>query len=99
MFSWGGGGRQCLVSAPPLLYLMLHSAHHKDSISIMTLGNWNGPGAQLSGAQLSAPKKWTVGPQGLICLEPADVLPFLLSLLALFGGVPNIGVKMAPKSQ
>ena len=50
-------------------------------------------------AQLSAPKKWTVGPQGLICLEPADVLPFLLSLLALFGGVPNIGVKMAPKSQ
>ena len=44
MFSWGGGGRQCLlISAPPLLYLMLHSAHHKDSISIRTLGNWNAP--------------------------------------------------------
>ena len=35
MCSWGGG-------APPLLHLLLHSAHHKDSISIMTLGNWNG---------------------------------------------------------
>ena len=31
-----------IVCAPPLLPLLLHSAHHKDSIYIMTLGNWNG---------------------------------------------------------
>ena len=30
----GGGGRHCLVliSAPPLLPPLLHSAHHKDSM-------------------------------------------------------------------
>ena len=33
------GGIFC---APPLLPLLLHSAHHKDSMYIMTLGNWNG---------------------------------------------------------
>ena len=29
-----------IVGASPLLPLLLHSAHHKDSIYIMTLGNW-----------------------------------------------------------
>ena len=33
-----------IVCAPPLLPLLLHSAHHKDSMYIMTLGNWNGLG-------------------------------------------------------
>ena len=32
-----------LICAPPHLPLLLHSAHHKDSMYIMTLGNWNGP--------------------------------------------------------
>ena len=43
---WGGGGRHCLalICAPPLIPLLLHSAHHKDSMYIMTLGNWNDPG-------------------------------------------------------
>ena len=31
-----------IVCAPPLLPLLLHSAHHKDSMYVMTLGNWNG---------------------------------------------------------
>ena len=32
MCCWGGGGRHCLAScALPLLPLLLHSAHHKDS--------------------------------------------------------------------
>ena len=32
-----------LICAPPHFPLQLHSAHHKDSMYIMTLGNWNGP--------------------------------------------------------
>ena len=40
MYGWGGGEAVSLISAPPL-HLMLHSAH-KDSLRIMTLGNWNG---------------------------------------------------------
>ena len=38
------GSLESLIPAPPLLHLLLHSAHHKDSISIMTLGNWNAHG-------------------------------------------------------
>ena len=34
-----------IVCAPPLLPVLLHSAHHKDSMYIMTLGNWNGEGS------------------------------------------------------
>ena len=36
------GSLESLISAPPL-HQLLHSAHHKDSIRIMTLGNWNAP--------------------------------------------------------
>ena len=35
------GSLESLIPAPPLPHLLLHSAHHEDSISIMTLGNWN----------------------------------------------------------
>ena len=37
-----GRRRGALICAPPLLPLLLHSAHHKDSMYVMTLGNWNG---------------------------------------------------------
>ena len=44
------GSLESLISAPPLLYLT-----NKDSISIMTLGNWNG--ASLQPTQLLAAKQ------------------------------------------
>ena len=45
-----------------------------------------GPGAQLSGAQLSALKKWTFGPRGPTVLGPKCLEPLFVALCYIHGG-------------
>ena len=59
-----------IVCAPPLLPLLLHSAHHRDSMYMMTLGNWNGPAS--IGAGSTSIRSLTAGNHPALAFYPIN---------------------------